>query len=92
MMSGLLKSEYDTALYHSNALTFAAALLNTFSPVGAGETNHGINDTCCSIYNETAGILQSYYNAAQRDGERIKAVADKLTDLDLNMSYTISDH
>lgn len=85
MITGFLKSDYDVAVYHSNALALAAALLNHVPATDTGETNHDINDICCSIYNETPDILQSYYNAAQRDGDRIKSIADTLLELDLNM-------
>ncbi len=92
MITDYLKSDYDVAIYHSKALKIAAARLSLVPETGAGETNHGINDICCSIYSETSAILQSYYNAAQRDGDRIKAVADELSGLDLNMSYGMSNN
>lgn len=91
MITELLKSEYNVAIYHSNALKSAAARLNRVPATGSGETNHGINDICCSIYNETPDILQSYYNAAERDADRIKSAADTLLGLDLDMRYVLSN-
>ncbi len=85
MMPVFLKSDYDVAVYHSCALTLAATFLKHVPATDTGDTNHDINDICCSIYNETSDILQSYYNAAQRDGDRIKSIADTLLELDLNM-------
>ena len=58
MITDFLKSEYDVAIYHSKALKAAAVQLSQVPETGAGETNHGINDICCSIYNET----QTYSN------------------------------
>ena len=92
MITGYLKSDYDVAVYHSKALKLAAAQLNQMPATGAGETNHGINDICCSIYNETPEILHSYNNAAQRDADRIKSIADTLSGLDLDMGYALSNH
>lgn len=92
MITDYLKSDYDVAIYHSKALKAAAVRLSLVPETGAGETNHGINDICCSIYNETPAILQSYYNAAERDSNRIKAIADELSGLDLNMSYVMSNN
>ncbi len=91
MITDFLKSEYDVAIYHSKALKAAAVQLSQVPETGAGETNHGINDICCSIYNETPDILQSYYNAAERDADRIKSVADTLLGLDLDMRNVLSN-
>ena len=92
MITKPLKSDYDTAIFHSKALKLAAAYLSQLPATDSGETNHGINDICCCIYNETSDILQSYNNAAQRDGDRIKAVADTLTGIDEDMGYLLSTH
>lgn len=92
MITGFLKSEHDVAVCHSNFLKTTTKQLSHVPTAGAGETNHGINDICCSIYNEASAILQSYDNAAQRDGDRIKAVADALVGLDEDMGYLLSNH
>lgn len=86
----MLVSDYETTVSHARELNLSAEELAGISSIGAGDTNHDINEECCKIYGTAIGILNSYHRITNRDGERIVKVAKNLSRVDDDMAGNIS--
>lgn len=89
-MNTILKSDNFTAVAKSIEIKIATKQLRDLPAVSAGETNHDINAKCCNIYNNIASMLDSYCNAGERDGERVRKIADGLDMADREMGNDIA--
>lgn len=84
-MNTILESDTFAAVAKSIDIKIITKQLRDLPAVSAGETNHGINTKCCNIYSNTAAMLASYCDVGERDGERIKTIADGLEAADQEM-------
>lgn len=84
-MSTNIMSDSVEAALEGMLLKSGTTVLRDISAVGAGSTNHGVNEKGLHNYNNIISILDSYCNAGERDAERIKKIADELDGLDDNM-------
>lgn len=87
-MSDLL-SNSSIAIQHSNDLKSSAEQLGTISSVAPGDTNHGVNSSCCSYYTDLSNILGTYSTAAHKDADRIKTIDEKFASVDNEMATEI---
>ncbi len=85
-MGNRLESDYFLAVEKSIDIKDATKQLKEISIVGAGETNHGINNRSCNFYSSISNLLNAYCSAGEKDAERVKTVADHLEQLDHEMS------
>ncbi len=81
-MEPILKSDVLIAKKHSEDIETATVQLKNFHSVGAGHTNHGVNDSCCNHYSDISAIMASYCFAGERDAERIRTIAIRLDEFD----------
>lgn len=87
-MGNRLESDYFLAVEKSMDIKDATEQFKEISIVGTGDTNHGINDRSCNYYSSIFNLLNSYCSAGEKDAERVKTVADRLDQLD----YEMTDH
>lgn len=92
MANNVITSDCTLAALYCTGLRVAAEQLSNVPIVCAGDTNHGVNDVCCSIYGDARSMAESYYNAAERDADRIVKVADTLAGLDEDMGNEIGNY
>lgn len=81
-MSETLKSDDTVASRISGSLSSAAQDIGEIGTVGAGDTNHGVNGICCSLYQSVTELLQRYSAAAKADAGKISAINTELNDID----------
>ncbi|MBP3458787.1 MAG: hypothetical protein J6K58_06230 [Lachnospiraceae bacterium] len=63
--------------WHKLEIKTAIEQLKDLPAINTGETNHVTNTKCCNIYSNITSLLESYL-MQERDGERVRKIADGL--------------